>query len=121
MLAGVLLHMIAPAAWVDLTSDFRAGLDLFWGNFEVMDNATVFRVGDLGDSQVFISSRDDSCVVDLAAAGRIEGRLIEDQGRFWAFRDFPNLGLEVVEEGVVVVEALRHGDTSISPQRNFDR
>ena len=52
---------------------------------------------------------DPASVEDLAAAGGIERAPVENQGRTGAVLQFADLGIEVVEEGVVVVEAVGHG------------
>ena len=82
-----------------------------------MDNAAVFRVSNFGHGELFITAQNDSPVVYLAAAGGIERGPVQDYPRLWAFRDPPHFGIEVVEERVVVIEALCHAQNHISPQR----
>ena len=73
-----------------------------------MDDAAVCCVGNFGHGELFITGQNDSPVVYLAAAGGIERSPVQDYPRLWAFRDLPNFGVEVVEERVVVIEALCH-------------
>ena len=74
-----------------------------------MDDAAVFGVGDFGDSEFCVVGGDRAGVEDLAAAGGIEGGAVEDQGGPRSLVDFADFGVEVVEEGVVVVEAVVMG------------
>ena len=115
MLSGVLLHVVAAAEAVDFGVDVRAGLErglveVALG-FEVVDDASVFGVGDFGDFELRVSRCDGAGVVDLASAGGIEGRAVEDERRARGVNDVTDFGVEVVEEGVVVVEAVGHGCT----------
>jgi len=74
-------------------------LNIFDGGFEVVDDVAVFGVGDFGDAEfdggVFRGK--PSGVVNLAAAGGIEGGAVENE-RGRGFRGLNGLGVEVVEE-----------------------
>ena len=112
MLSGMLLHVVATACGVNLATDAGSGLHILHRRFEVVDDHAVFGVGDFGDAQlgwvVRIASKDPSRVEDLSAAGGIKGGAVENQCWAWTFRRLPNFGVEVVEEGIVVVEAVGH-------------
>ena len=84
-----------------------------------MDDAAVFGVGNFGHGNSFISGRNDSPVMYLAAAGGIERGAVQNYSGLWAFADLSHLGIEVVEERVVVIEALCHAQNHISPQRTL--
>ena len=81
-----------------------------------MDDAAVCRVGNFGHGELFITGQNDSPVVYLAAAGGIERGAVQHDPRPWAFHDLPHFGIEIVEERVVVIEALCHAQNHISPQ-----
>ena len=51
--------------------------------------------------------------MDLAAAGRVEGGAVENDGWARSFGDVADFGVEVVEEGVVIVKAFSHGKAVI--------
>src|SRR6202035_2065625 len=113
---------IAAAAVVDFAADAGSGLHVFDWSFEVVDDVTVFGVGDFGDAEfgggvgVGIGGgrgggfwrRDPAGVVDLSAAGGVEGGAVENERRARGLDDRADLGVEVVEEGVAVVEAVGH-------------
>jgi hypothetical protein len=82
--------------------------------FEVVDDVAVFGVGDLGDAKFGggVFSGEPAGVVKLAAAGGIEGGAVENERGTRGFEDWVDFGVEVVEEGVVVVEAVGHGKLS---------
>src|ERR1700740_3112356 len=69
----------------------------------------IFRVGNFGDLDLFTAERDRTGVKYLAAAGGIEGSAVENDCRTRCLVDFADFGVEVVQERVVVVEAVRHG------------
>jgi hypothetical protein len=48
--------------------------------------------------------------LSLASAGGIEGRAVENERRAGRVSDLAHFGVEVVEEGVVVVEATGHSE-----------
>jgi len=48
--------------------------------------------------------------VNLAAAGGVEGGVVENDRRARRVNDLPHFGVEVVEEGVVVIEAIGHSE-----------
>ena len=48
--------------------------------------------------------------MSLASAGGIEGGAVENERRPGRVSDLTHFGVEVVEEGVVVVEAIRHSE-----------
>ena len=112
VLAGVLLYVVAAAGGVDLSVDTGSGLEILHG-LDVVNDAAVFRVGHFSDAEFRVSVRsidggDPSRVVDLAAAGGIERTAVENQGGTWGVEDFADFGVEVVKEGVVVVETVGH-------------
>jgi hypothetical protein len=109
VLGGVLLHVIAPAGGIDLTVDAGSGLKVSQGSIEVMDDAAVFGVGDFGDTKFVVAGEEGAGIVDLASAGGIEGGPVENDGGTRGFEDGVDFGVEVVEEGIVVVEAVGHG------------
>jgi hypothetical protein len=49
VLGGMLLHMIAAAGGIDLAVDAGSGLHVLEWGIEVMDDLTVFGIGDFGD------------------------------------------------------------------------
>jgi hypothetical protein len=53
-------------------------------------------------------------VVDLAAAGGVESGAVENERRARGFDDRADFGVEVVEEGILVVEAAGHEKSVIS-------
>ncbi len=117
MLSGMLLHVVAAAGEIDLAAHARAGLEVVRRSFKVVHDASVFEVGDFAD---FVTDRvggDDARVEDLASAGGVEGGAVEDDCRALGLWEFFDFGFEVVEEGIVVVKAVGHGERSISPQR----
>jgi hypothetical protein len=75
-----------------------------------MDNAAIFGIGDFNDAELAGGRREPSRIVNLASAGGIEGGAVEDKR--WAGRasDVAHFGVEVVKEGVVVVEAIGHSE-----------
>ena len=89
VLGGVLLHVVAAAGGVDLAVDAGSGLNIFDGGFEVVDDVAVFGVGDFGDAEfdggVFRGK--PSGVVNLAAAGGIEGGAVENERGTRGFED----------------------------------
>ena len=48
--------------------------------------------------------------MNLASAGGVEGGAVENECGTWRVNDVAHFGVEVVEEGVVVVEALGHSE-----------
>ena len=119
MLSSVLLHVIPPAGGINLATDSAPGPDLLRWCFQIMDDVAVFRVGYFGHNELFVTGRNDSPVVYLAAAGGIERSAVQHYPRFWAFADLLHFGIEVVEERVVVIQALCHAQNHISPQRTL--
>ena len=114
MLAGVLLHVIAAARGVNLAVDAGSGLqgslvEIALG-FDVVDDAAIFGVGDFGDAELAGGRREPSRIVNLASAGGIEGGAVENERQAGRVSDLAHFGVEVVEEGVVVVEAIGHGE-----------
>ena len=111
MLGGVLLHVVPAAGHVDFAVDADSRLNVFYGAFQVMHNAAVFSVGYFRDAKfvIIICYRDVAGVVDLAAAGGVKGGAVKNDGRARRVLNLADFGVEVVEERVVVVEALGHG------------
>ena len=107
MLSRVLLHVVTATSGVDLAADVRAWGEVFHG-FHIVNDATVFCLGYFGDAMSGTVRRDPSGVVDLASAGGIEGGPVESDCWTRGLRDFADFRVEVVEEGVVVVEAVGH-------------
>ena len=104
---------------IDLTADAGSGLEGFFlrvvqRGFEVVHDSAVFRVGDFGDSQLGVGvGGDPSGVEDLPATRGIEGGAVENQRGTRGVEHFADFGIEVVEEGIVVVEARGHGEETI--------
>lgn len=114
VLAGVLLHVIAAARRVNLATDERSGLQ---GSlveialcFDIVDHFAVFCVSDFGDAELGGARREPSRIVNLASAGGIEGGAIENERRAGRVNDLAHFGLEVVDEGIVIVEAIGHSE-----------
>ena len=107
----MLLHVVAAARGVDLAADARSGREIFDRSFEVVDDSAVFGVGDFRDSESLVAVDGDGAdVEDLSPASRVEGGTIEDDSWALACGNLFDFGLEVVEEGVVVVETVGHGE-----------
>jgi hypothetical protein len=111
----VLLHVVTAAGYIDFAMDARAGLEVlqqrvFYRSFQVVDYVAVFSVGYLGYAEfvVVVGYGDVAGVVDLAAAGGIEGSAVENYGWARSFEDFSYFCFEVVEKGIGVVEAVGH-------------
>ena len=108
MLSGVLLHVIATAGGVNLAADARSGREIFDRSFEVVDDSAIFSVDDFGDAESFGAGFDRAGVENLPAAGGVEGGAVEDEGGAGISTDLCDFGFEVVEERIVVVEAVGH-------------
>jgi hypothetical protein len=76
-----------------------------------MHDAAVFGVGGFGDAEfvVVVGYGDVPGVVDLSAAGGVEGGAVENEGWTWGFDYLVYFGVEVIEKGILVVEAVGHG------------
>lgn len=74
-----------------------------------MDDASVFGVSNLDDFELRVGGGDCAGVEDLSAAGGIKRCAVEEHCRARCFDDFVHLGVEVVEERVVIVETVGHG------------
>ena len=109
VLSGMLLHVVTATGGVDLAMDAASGLEVSERRFEVVNDSPVFRVGHFGDAEFLATGNNPTRVVDLAAAGGIEGRAIKDYGRTVSSGKLFDFGIEVVKEGIVVVEAVGHG------------
>ena len=57
---------------------------------------------------------------DLSVAGGVKGGAVEDERRTRAVGEFADFGVEVVEEGVVVVEAGGHGQHYLNTENSED-
>ena len=74
-----------------------------------MDDVAVFSVGDFGHAEFGFVRDQPASVVDLAAAGGVEGGAVENDGWTRGFEDGADFGVEVVEEGIVIVETVGQG------------
>src|SRR5271169_1862411 len=99
MLRGVLLHVIAAAGSVDFATNAGSGLHVLEWGVQVVDNSTVFSVGNFGDAELGIGRDDEAGVVDLAAAGGVEGRAVENEPRARGFDHRAHFGVKVIKEG----------------------
>lgn len=108
MLAGVLLHVIAAPSRVDLAPDAGAGLQIFYGSFEIVNDTAVLGVSDFDNAGFLIARENPSGIVDLAAARWIERRAIENERGARRVSLLADFGFELIKEGVVVVEAVSH-------------
>ena len=113
MLGRVLLHVIAAAGRVDFATNRGSGLRVLEGSFQVMDDVPVFGIGGFGDTVFLISRNQPARVVDLAAAGGIERRAVENDRRARGFDHRADLCVKIVEKRIVVIEAVRHAFFSI--------
>ena len=113
MLTGVLLHVVATARGVDLAANAGSRFQVD-RSFEIVDQLAILVLGDFGDAKfgVWVGG-DPAGIEDLAAAGRIERRLVENNAGTWGFEHFADFGVEIVEEGIVVVETRGHGRQNI--------
>ena len=118
MLPGMLLHVVTASCGVNMALNASSGLQVFNGSFEIMNDSPIFCVGRFGDAEFLIAGNDPASVVDLPSAGRIEGSAIENQGGTVGCWEFLNFGFEVVEKGIVVVEAVCHGSKFIKTYAN---
>jgi hypothetical protein len=100
--------MIAAAGSVDFASNSGTGLSVFERSIEVVDDSTVFGFGDFGDVEPFIGGDQPTGVVDLASAGWVKSRAVENQGRARCFDYRANFGVKIVKKGIMVIEAVGH-------------
>jgi hypothetical protein len=117
MLAGVLLHVITAAFRIDAAMHRGARRRQICGSFQVMQDPAIFCIGDFGDAQTLRRAIDagrgqPSGVVDLAAAGGLEGGIAKDDGGAGGGRTAFDNGIEFVGFGIVVVEAFGHDGRS---------
>ncbi len=94
VLSGVLLHVIAAAGGVDHAMNGRTGRWRLQRSFQIMNYPSVFCVGDFGDADAGVAESDPAGVVDLSAAGGVEGGFAKDDGRAVAGRNFIHDGIE---------------------------
>ena len=121
VLSRMLLHVVTAARGVNQAMDAGPRLEVF-GRFHVVDDFAIFGLGDFGDAQLGgvrwtfilcagrcrVLENDPAGVEDLPAAGGIERGAVENQRRARRLAYLPHFGVEVVEEGVVVVETVGH-------------
>ena len=50
MLSGMLLHVVTASGGIDLSANACAGRHVFEGHLEIVDDAAIFGVGNLGDA-----------------------------------------------------------------------
>ena len=86
-----------------------------------MDDASVFGVSNFRDFELGVGGGDRAGVEDLAAAGGIERGAVEHECWTRAFDDFAHFRVEVVEEGVVIVETVGHGDRFLFNHRGHKK
>src|SRR5215470_5681209 len=104
----MLLHVIAPTRSVDRSANLRSALRRLI-SLDVVNDAAVFGFDDFRDLQplrrrIRIWSRHPACVIDLAAAGRIERGAIEKHAMpLVNLRRWNNLGdfpLELIQKRI---------------------
>ena len=108
VLSRMLLHVIAPPGNVDLTADTTSRGQVFYRSFEIMDDSSVFGIGDFGDAVFRCTRSDPARVVDLPAASGIKRSTVESDRWPRAFGDVANLAFKFVEKRVVIVEPVGH-------------
>jgi hypothetical protein len=107
--------MVAAARRVDLAADPDSGLEVFRRSFEVVDHVTIAVICDFGDVKLVTGIRripgesDPARVKDLAPARGIESGAVENERGARTFDYLVDFGVEVVEEGILIVEAFGHG------------
>ena len=80
--------------------------------FEIVHDLAVFAIGDFGDAKFGVGvGGDPSGVEYLAAARGVEGGAVENECGPRVVGDIEDFSVEVVEEGILVVEAVRHGES----------
>lgn|SRR5579871_1876075 len=109
MLAGVLLHVVATAAGIDLAVDAGSGLQVPY-RLEVVDDPSIFSISDFGDAQLVggILREDGTGIKDLAPARWIESSAVENDCRSWVLSCLADFRIEIIEKRIVIVEALGH-------------
>ena len=117
MLTGVLLDVVEAAGPVDRSVNFCAGGQRFAG--EVPDVARLILFdgfdGHFKDRSVARGRGEDAGIAGLAPAGGKERSAIEgdlpqrDTAAAGSLADVDNPGAEVIQEGVIVIEAVVHG------------
>src|ERR1700722_4425664 len=113
MLSGMLLHMLATPIGVDFTPHRSTDYWELGFGLEIVQNSAIGRVGNFGNSQAAGAFQGEpSCVVNLTAAGRVEGGFAEDACRPRLFRRGRNYGfdcrIKLVQVRGVVVKPFRH-------------
>src|SRR6478609_10858239 len=106
VLAGVLLHVVTSSRGIDGAMNLRSQSQRL--RRKVKD-ASVFFVGNFSDGNLLAVGCQRTEIVYLAAAGRIEGGTVEHKGRpAIALERFHHASVKVVEERIVIVEAVSH-------------
>ena len=116
MLSRMLLHVVAAAFKIDAAMNFGARSGEMRWSFEIVDDSAIFGIRNLCHSQTLrfaggVASCKPSGVMDLSAAGGIEGRLAQDDCGARSGRRGRNIfddGIELVRFRIFVVEAFRH-------------
>src|ERR1051325_1475154 len=123
MLSGVLLHVIAAAFAIDDEVHQRVArdADLCGSRINVVDDSPAIRLRDFRDPKtdfVGLTSKPTG-VVQLATTGRIEGTAVQDHADTLALgSELDDLGVELQQSGVGVVEALGHERNSTREETN---
>ena len=113
MLAGVLLHVIAPALTVDREVHERPALDgnLQSGGVDEVHDITSIGLRDFGNAKpdLISFSTGPTRIKELPAACRIEGAAVQDHTDTLAIgREFQDFGVKLQQLGIGVVEPLGH-------------
>src|SRR5713226_8179891 len=119
MLASMLLHVFATAFRVNAAMNRGAWQRQFRRRFQIVNDPAVLRIHNFRDSQALGSAtasieREQSGVVNLAAAGGIERGFPQNDGRTRLLRrerrDALNHRIEFVQFRTVVVKAFGHDE-----------
>jgi hypothetical protein len=79
-----------------------------------VDNSAVFGVGNFADANFVIPVRGDPARVEhLTPTRGIESGAVKNQSRTRAIENILDLGVEIVKEGIVIIEACGHGENTI--------
>src|SRR4051812_1057466 len=113
MLPGVLLHVIKPSERIDYAPHFISRLDvLHVSRIDVVDNLSVFGFLDLLHARRALLAVQAARVEHLSAACRIKRRLVKSNRGLVTRGDRLNGPLELMQEGIGVVQTLGHANSS---------